>query len=186
MPVDVSNLRIRTYPDPVLRARTEPIERIDEEVRSVAERMIGLMREAEGIGLAAPQVGLPWRLFVAEAPPGEQRDPHAEPPTAIVGPEVYVNPRIVEPSGSLEPLEEGCLSIPGVVGDVIRPPVVTIEYTTLAGEEARQRGAGLLARCWQHELDHLDGVLILDRMTQASRMKVRSAVRRLEKEAAGR
>jgi peptide deformylase len=183
MPVDVSTLRILTYPDPCLRARAAPIREIDDHVRSVAERMIALMYEAEGIGLAAPQVGVSWRLFVADVPPGDDRRPDADPPTALEGPQVYINPAIIEPAPSLEMMEEGCLSLPGIHGDVNRPPEVSIEYTSLEGDRRVQRGAGLLARCWQHELDHLDGVLILDRMTQPSRLKARAAVRRMEKDA---
>src|SRR5205085_1951836 len=131
-----------------------------------------LMREAEGIGLAAPQVGIPWRLFVAHVPPGESRTPESDPPTATTDPVVYVNPVLSAPAGPLDPFEEGCLSLPEVTGEVLRPAQITINATDLEGRPFTRSGAGLLARCWQHETDHLDGILIIDRMTQLSRLKM--------------
>lgn len=183
MAVDPAGLRIVQYPDPVLRTRARPVERIDDEVRAVAERMIALMHEAEGVGLAAPQVGLPWRLFVAHVPANEERSPDADPPTALPEPTVYVNPVLSNLSGPVQPGEEGCLSIPDITGEVLRPAIATVSATDLAGHPFRQTGGGLLARCWQHETDHLDGVLILDRMTQMARLKNRATVRELERRA---
>lgn len=160
------------------------VPEVTDAVRQLALRMIELMRQADGIGLAATQVGVPWRLFVAFVPPGEGRSPRHTPPTAMVEPEVYINPVLSDFQGSPEPAEEGCLSLPGVTGVVYRAPVVAITATDLQGQRFSRRGAGLLARCWQHEYDHLDGVLILDRMTHASRLRVRPAVRRLERSGA--
>jgi peptide deformylase len=145
--------------------------------------MIELMRDANGIGLAAPQVGLSWRLFVIDIPPGEDRDPDASPPTATHGPIVYINPQLSEPARSVEIHEEGCLSLPDIHGDVIRPTDITVTATDLAGQPFTHRATGLLARCVQHEFDHIDGVLILDRMIQTSRARVRAAVRDLERRA---
>jgi peptide deformylase len=181
MAVDPATLRVRNYPDPVLRTRALPVALTDE-VRAVARRMIELMREHEGIGLAAPQVGLPWRLFVTHVPEGDSRSVDADPPTAQREAVVYVNPVISDPRGDLESMEEGCLSLPDIRGEVLRPERVTIEATGLDGSAIRQEGAGLLARCWQHEMDHLDGVLILDKMLSIYRLKNRSAVRDLERE----
>lgn len=183
MAVDPARLRIVQYPDPMLRARARRVERIDEEVCAVAARMIELMHEAEGVGLAAPQVGLSWRLFVAHVPPNEQRSPDADPPTALAEPMVYVNPVLSNLTGPVQPCEEGCLSIPDIAGEVLRPAIATVAATDLAGRAFTQTGAGLLARCWQHEADHLDGVLILDRMTQMARLKNRATVRELERRA---
>jgi peptide deformylase len=183
MPVDPSTLRILTYPDPALRRKAREVTEPLAEVRRVAERMIELMKEAEGIGLAAPQVGLPWRLFVAHVPPGENRSPESDPATAMTEAAVYINPTFSAPVGGLEPAEEGCLSLPEITGEVLRPPQITISATDLQGRPFMRTGAGLLARCWQHEVDHLDGVLIIDRMTQLSRLKSRAAVRKLEKNA---
>lgn len=181
MAVDASRLTIVHYPDPALRRVAKPIPQVNAEVRQVAERMIDLMHQAEGIGLAAPQVGLPWRLFVADVPPDEERSASASPPTATDGPVVYINPVLSNPGEGIEPYEEGCLSLPDIRGEVFRPPAVTITALDLDGRVFTHSAAGLLARCWQHEMDHLDGVLIIDRMSQSSRMKVRALVRDLER-----
>lgn len=186
MPVDPADLRILTYPDPALRQKAEPINQITEPVREVARRMIELMREHEGIGLAATQVGLPWRLFVAELPPdpeNPQRSVQADPPAALAEPRVYINPTLSDFAGELESYEEGCLSLPEINGEVRRPTEVTISAADLSGETFSHRAGGLLARCVQHEYDHLDGVLIIDRMTQIARMKNRTPLRQLERAA---
>lgn len=187
MPVDPSSLAIVHYPDPVLRRKAEPVPEVTDEVRAVALRMIELMHEARGIGLAAPQVGLPWRLFVCHVPaedPGEVTDPAApEPLTATAEPTVYINPVLSDPRAPTESATEGCLSLPDIAGDVLRSHAITIEALDLDGKPLRHTAAGLLARCWQHENDHLDGVLILDRMSHLSRLRSRSAVRSLERAA---
>jgi peptide deformylase len=182
MAVDPKSLELRIYPDAALRKRAAPIAEVTDEVRAVATEMIRIMREEEGVGLAAPQVGLSWRMFVADVPPDDKRSAQADPPTATKGPVVYVNPVIVEPEGAIEPFEEGCLSLPDIRGEVLRPPVVSIAALGLDGKRFTARAGGLLARCWQHEVDHLDGVLIIDKMTQLSRIKNRKAIRDLERE----
>lgn len=184
--MNVRDLSILTYPHPSLRVRAERVGAPPADIRAVADRMIDLMRDAEGIGLAATQVGLPWRLFVLHVPPAEDRSADSDPPTATRTPIVFVNPTIVSMEEAPVPFEEGCLSLPDVRGDVMRPPIVTIRATDPEGREFTLRCAGLLARCVQHEFDHLDGVLIIDRMTQISRLKVRSAVRELERNSAER
>ncbi len=186
MPADPSNptsLTIVCYPARELRQKARPVGEITPQVRGVALRMIELMKQAEGVGLAAPQVGLSWRLFVADVPESDERSASATPPTATRGAVVYIDPVLSAPSGPLEPYEEGCLSLPDIRGDVYRPAVITIEASDLEGRRFTQTAGGLLARCWQHEVDHLDGVLILDRMTQMSRLKNRSLVRELERDA---
>lgn len=146
------------------------------------------MRAEHGIGLAAQQVGLAWRLFVADVPPDpDEPDENADPASGLVtathGPLVAINPEIVEPGRVPTPLEEGCLSLPDIRGDVIRPSEITLRAHGFDGQPYELRTAGLLAKCVQHEFDHVEGTLILDRMTQMSRLKVRSAVRSLEKQA---
>jgi len=187
MPVDPRALSVVTYPAPILRKRSRPIEDITDEVRAVARRMIELMFESEGIGLAANQVGLPWRLFVAHVPPSDDPDnfrtPDADPASATREPVVYINPVLSSPERDLEPYEEGCLSLPEIHGEVRRPSAITITARDLDGNAFTRRAEGLLARCWQHESDHLDGVLILDRMTPGSRLRNRAAIRDLEKDA---
>lgn len=186
--LDLDALRIVNYPAPVLRRRADPVESVTEEHRAIALRMIELMREADGIGLAAPQIGLSIRLFVLDVPPTDdgERSPEHDPPTATAGPRVFFNPTLHAPEGPPEPFEEGCLSLPDIRGDVLRPPVITVKALDQHGKPFTLRCGGLLARCVQHELDHLDGVLIIDRMTQMSRLKSRSAIRDLEKAAGTR
>ncbi len=184
MPVDPSNpdpdsLRVVLYPDPVLRGHARPVE-FSDTVRKVAEAMIALMHEHEGIGLAAPQVGLPWRVFVCHVPPGEDRDSSGEEPSANEKPEVFINPVLSLPSKDLVSMEEGCLSLPDIRGKVLRPDAISMTAIGADGVRFTRRASGLLARCWQHEMDHLDGVLIIDRMSQIYRLKNRSAVRDLE------
>lgn len=180
MPIDAQRLRIVQYPAPVLRQKAKPVPEITDEVRSVARRMIELMHDAEGIGLAAPQVGLAWRMFVVHVPVADDRSPEHDPPTATATPIVCINPKLSQPSRDLVPFEEGCLSLPEIRGEVRRPSQITLTATALDGTTYTLRAADLLARCIQHEFDHIDGVLILDRMTQPSKMKNRLAVRDLE------
>lgn len=190
MSVDPASLHIVTYPATVLRRKAKPVEGVDDHVRAVALRMIELMREAKGIGLAAPQVGLEWRMFVVDIEPSDDPDDEAslaaEPISATRGPVAYINPVFSDPKRDLVTFEEGCLSLPEIRGEVRRPSEITITYTDLEGQRLSVRGGGLLARCWQHEMDHLDGVLILDRMSQTSRNKNKQAIRSLEERGASR
>ena len=181
MSIDAPSLYIVTYPEPVLRAKAKPVEKVNDEIRRVARRMVELMRQHEGIGLAAPQVGLSWRIFIADVPPSDERSSAHDPPTATDGPQFYINPKLSKPEGAPVPYEEGCLSLPDIRGDVLRPPVITITALDLHGKPFTHTAGGLLARCWQHEMDHLDGVLIIDKMTQMSRLKNRAAIKELER-----
>jgi peptide deformylase len=144
--------QVRQYPDPVLRMKAKEVETFDEALRVLVDRMSTLMQEARGVGLAAPQIGVLQRLLVYQAD-------EEEPVRALV------NPRIVESSETLETSDEGCLSLGAatVVVPVERPDAVAIEAVSPDGEEFRIDADGLTARVLQHELDHLDGVLILDR-----------------------
>jgi peptide deformylase len=172
MSVDPARLRIVNYPDPVLRAKAAPVDPADPEVRAVAVRMIELMHEADGVGLAGPQVGLPWRLFVTNARDADPED------------RVYLNPRLTLGRSELEAEEEGCLSLPGITVGVRRPVEASIEAVDLDGRPVTRSAEGMLARIWQHENDHLDGVLIIDRMTPMDRLSTRKALKELELAAA--
>lgn len=176
-----------SYPDAVLRAKAEPIADVTAEVREIAARMIELMNDADGIGLAAPQVGLSWRMFVCHVPPDEEAERRVQdaPATCSDEPQVFINPVLTEYTRDLEPMEEGCLSLPTIAGEVRRPTGVTIEALDLDGNPFSLAGTGLLARCWQHEHDHLEGVLIFDRFTPLSKMKNKHAIRELEAGAIG-
>ena len=172
-PVNPDTLKIVLYPDPVLRRPCEPVQGATDEVRAVARRMLDLMHEARGVGLAAPQVGLSWRLFVAN-PTGEPEDDR-----------VFINPILSNPSPQTHTHEEGCLSIPHVTGDITRPLGITVDATDEHGGPVQLTSDELAARVWQHETDHLDGVLILDRMPAIDKVANRQAVLELE-QAAGR
>ncbi len=187
--MDPSQLDIVVYPDAILRRKAAPIPTVNDTVRSVALQMLDVMRREEGIGLAAPQVGLSWRMFVVDVP----TDPKAKPPkgdfaalpVATDGPVVYINPVLTKPCGPIEKFEEGCLSLPGIRGDVYRPPTITMEATGLDGQRFTMTATGLLARCWQHEMDHLDGVLIIDKMPEGHLAKNKRLIRELEDNAEG-
>lgn len=181
MPVDADKLRIVNYPAESLRSKATPVPEITDEVRAVAERMIDLMYEAEGIGLAAPQVGLGWRMFVVDVPESEdgERSSSSEPVSATDGPVVYINPTLSGFSRDLVAYEEGCLSLPRITGDVRRPTTCTISAIDLEGQPFTQTGEGLLARCWQHEYDHLEGILIIDKFDLATRRSVKPALETL-------
>lgn len=166
MSVDPSKLGIVHFPAEVLRRKAKPVVAVDDLVVAVARRMIELMHEAEGVGLAAPQVGLPWRMFVANS-----REPGDED-------RVYINPRLTF-DGEMVAHDEGCLSLPGIRADIRRPSHVTIVALDAQGREFTLTSGSFPARIWQHENDHLDGVLILDRMTTIDRIATRRAVKDL-------
>ena len=166
-----ASLQLRYYPDPVLETPAEPIEHVDDEVRAVAERMIELMHQHQGVGLAGPQVGLGWRLFVFDLT-GEADKA-----------QVMINPVLSEPTRATEASEEGCLSLPDIHGKITRPVGITIDALDHLGQPVRFTEEGLIARIWQHEYDHLDGVLITDRMPPLDRTANKRALRELEKAA---
>jgi peptide deformylase len=155
---------IRKYGDPVLRSRALPVERFDAALADEVRRMGQIMHDALGIGLAATQVGVMHRVFVYRV------DPDA--PVAAL-----VNPEIEWASDEREPLEEGCLSLPGVLVEVERPIHVRVRALDERGEEQLIEASGLEARVLQHEMDHLDGVLILDRTSRDQRKQAMRALR---------
>ena len=147
---------IRLLGDPILREECEPVEEIDDEVRRLARDLEETMYEADGVGLAAPQVGVALRMFAYDV-----RDPDL--PAGVL-----INPRI-EATGGSEKDEEGCLSIPGLTAAVERPARAVVTGLDPDGEEVRLEAEGLLARCLLHENDHLDGVLFLDHLSPLKR-----------------
>ncbi len=147
-------LEVKTFGDPVLKTRAARVKEFDDALLRLTEEMLVTMREREGVGLAANQVGRLRRVLVA----GIEEDEY-----------VLINPVIEARSDETEVLAEGCLSIPGILVDVERPVAVTVSGQDAAGEEVRFEAEGLLARVFQHEIDHLDGVLILDRTDRESR-----------------
>jgi peptide deformylase len=154
--------QVRQYGDAVLRMRANEVDAFDEELARLGERMLGLMHDADGIGLAANQVGILRRVFVFNDE-GEDR--------------VIVNPSITRSGGELETSEEGCLSLGPVRVPVERPVEVTLEGKDPAGEPVKLELEGLSARVAQHELDHLDGTLIIDRTDAESRREALARLR---------
>lgn len=153
----MAGLEIRLMGDPVLRQEAETIEAVTDEVRALARDMFDTMYEADGVGLAANQVGITRRLIVV--------DPREE----GVVPRALVNPTVVSTGEETERGEEGCLSIPGLRDVVERPSTVVVEALDLDGNTLRVEADGLLARVLLHEIDHLDGVLFPDRLTPLKR-----------------
>ena len=160
-------LTIIRYPDPRLRRACAPVETFNDDLKSLAGRMLELMKQADGIGLAAPQVGVLRRLFVCDVP------------GTTGGPIAFANPVLTDLQGE-DAAEEGCLSIPEVTVTVKRATRCRIEALDLDGQPITLEGVDLAARCWQHECDHLDGRLIVDRMSEADRIANRRALKRLE------
>lgn len=156
--------QIRQYPDPVLRLQAREVTSFDRDLARLVERMAALMTDANGVGLAATQVGILRRVFVFR-PDGEEE------PVAVV------NPRVVERSDETETDEEGCLSLQGVLVPVERSVRITVEGSDETGADVRHELEQLPARVAQHELDHLDGVLILDRTTPESRREALAVLR---------
>lgn len=159
---------IRRFGDPVLKSRATPVDRFDDALRAQVARMAGLMEDALGVGLAAPQLGISQRLLV-------YRLGNEAPLVALVNPEVEWS------SDDQEVLEEGCLSIPGIHVDVERPLFVRVRARDELGEVRLVEASGLEARVIQHEMDHLDGVLMLDRAPKDQRKEAMRALREAER-----
>ncbi len=147
--------KIVTTPHPVLRGKAKKVANFDTELHELIDDMVEIMREAPGVGLAAPQVNVPLRVFVAEF--GDENDENA--PLQLYA---IVNPKITKTSNETELGVEGCLSIPGIVGEVIRPYAATVEGFDRGGNPITIDAEGWLARIFQHETDHLHGVLFTD------------------------
>ncbi|MFQ5430748.1 MAG: peptide deformylase [Phycisphaerae bacterium] len=167
--IDPTSLKIITYPDPRLHRVCKPVDLFDEPLAVLAARMLELMHEANGVGLAAPQVGVLIRLFVCNVT-GEPGDDA-----------VYVNPELSDLEGEAEG-EEGCLSIPEVTVNVRRAVHCRIRARATDGAAIDVAGSELVARIWQHECDHLVGRLITDRMSEADKIANRRALKLLEAE----
>jgi peptide deformylase len=157
---------IRIVGDPVLTERSAEVSEIDGRLARLCEDMFATMYAAPGVGLAAPQVGVQKRFFVYDLGEGD-------------GPQVLINPVITETDGELE-FFEGCLSIPGLHFDIVRPKAIHVTGRNLDGDEVSLTADDYLARVIQHELDHLDGVLMLDRLDEDQRRSARRAVRELQ------
>lgn len=185
-------LKLLVCGHPTLRRRAEPVSVVTPEVRELAERMTVTMLENEvvGVGLAAPQVGRSLRLIVLATHEPDQPVPAtASAGELLLGPRMplaVINPEVVWFSPETAVRDEGCLSVPEVSGPVERPARVVLRATTLDGELLQVECGGLLARCIQHEIDHLDGILFVDRLRDEDRAAVAPQIHALERQVARR
>ncbi|MHB2148861.1 peptide deformylase [Calditrichota bacterium LG25] len=150
--------KIRYIGDPVLRKVAEPITEFDDKLKNFAEDLIDVMHVEDGIGLAAPQIGISRQIIAVDASELEENE----------FPRVFVNPQILEASGEWV-VEEGCLSIPGVREEVTRPETILLKFQDVEGESFTQEFSGWLSRILQHEIDHLNGILFVDRISPIRR-----------------
>ena len=167
----MTKLQLVTYPHPILRHKSKPIVRVDAELRDMIAQMFEIMYEFRGVGLAANQVNLPLRLFVAN-PTGERAEADQE--------MVFINPVLNKPKGN-EESEEGCLSLPGINAPVKRSKSLHVNAFDLRGNEIQGEVSGFLARIVQHETDHLDGVLFFDRLSEEMSRPLEDELVKLER-----
>jgi peptide deformylase len=168
-------MQITYYPDPVLRRRSRCVAAFTPELAARVEEMFAIMDEEGGIGLAAPQVGWGVRLFVTRVPAGQIEGQHR----------VYVSPEIVSVEGQ-EEAEEGCLSFPDIRARVARHTRVLLRARDLEGREFEEEGSGLTARCWEHEFDHLDGILFIMRFKAGDLLQAKQKLAELEEKYAAK
>ena len=159
---------ILTAPDPRLQAVSTDVEKVDAEIRKLVEDMAGSMYAADGIGLAAVQIGVAKRVIVIDLDQKEGKK----------NPRAFINPKIIWASEEMAVFEEGCLSVPEIWDDVERPARIKAEYLDLDGKKVELEADGMLATCLQHEMDHLNGVLFIDHL---SRLKRGMAIKKLTK-----
>ncbi|MFC3214419.1 peptide deformylase [Novosphingobium panipatense] len=179
---------ILEVPDPRLKQVSVPVEKFDDELKTLVGDMFETMYDAPGIGLAAIQVGVPLRVLVIDLQP-EDEDAEPEVCTAHGGhhhthrptrkePRIFINPEILDPSEDHTVYQEGCLSVPEIYADVERPTQIRARWQDLDGKTHEEEMEGLLAICLQHEMDHLEGILFIDHL---SRLKRQMALKKLEK-----
>jgi peptide deformylase len=164
---DVEKCRMTHYPAEVLAGRARAVEKIDDNIRRLVEKMKDTMIANKGVGLAAPQVGVPLRVFIISLDASRQ---------AV---RVYINPTVTPTTDELEPTEEGCLSVPGVYAKIRRFKTCAVTATDLDGHEFTEAGDGLYARVLQHEYDHIEGLTIVNRMGQAAMIAHRRQLKKL-------
>jgi peptide deformylase len=180
-------LSIIEAPDPRLKTISKPVDTFDDQLKILVDDMFETMYDANGIGLAAIQVGIPLRLLVIDLQPeDEDAEPvpcdhdghhHHHQPTRKE-PRVFVNPEILDPSEDLKTYQEGCLSVPDIYADVDRPAMCRVRRQDLDGNQHEEQMDGMMAVCIQHEMDHLNGILFIDHL---SRLKRSMALKKLEK-----
>jgi len=167
--IDIERCRITYYPAEVLASRAKPIEKIDDSIRRLVQKMTDIMLENKGIGLAAPQAGVSLRLFIISLDGTRKKL------------KVYVNPTVT-PSGEYGSIDEGCLSVPGIFTKIRRYNKCEVTATDLDGNEFSEQAEGLYARALQHEYDHIEGLTIVNHMRQAAKIVHRRQLKALQKQ----
>jgi peptide deformylase len=173
-------LEILTYPDARLAQKSKPVATVDDEIKKLIDDMFETMYASDGVGLAAPQVGVHKRIIVVDCGPRPENEDENT-PLAPREPHALVNPEVVTKEGEIT-WEEGCLSVPGYVDEVLRAEKVTVRGMNRAGEQITIEATGLLAVCLQHEIDHLDGVLFVDRLSRLKQAMVKKKLRKRAEE----
>jgi len=168
--INVEKCRITHYPAEVLAGRAQAIEKVDDNIRRLAEKMTDIMLENKGLGLAGPQAGVPLRIFIISLDATRENV------------RVYINPTVTPTSDELQPTDEGCLSVPGVYTKIRRYKKCKVTATDLDGSKFTEEAEGLYARALQHEYDHLEGLTIVNRMGQAARIAHRKQLKKLREE----
>ena len=168
----MSKRKIIIEPDPILREKSSPLEKVDNELRKLMDDMLETMYSAPGIGLAAVQVGILKRLIVIDISKEDEKK----------NPKFFVNPEIIYQSNKTSTYEEGCLSLPGFYAEVERPTECHINYLDYNGKRKKLEADGLLATCIQHEVDHLNGVLFIDHISKLKRDMIIKKLRKNKKE----
>lgn len=174
-------LEIKKYPDPILRKKCQEVEKIDEGIKNLGQQMVETMEVNQGIGLAAPQIGVLKKMIVIKVDEAVT----SSPPFAVArvleeGPKVFINPKITKRTKETEIMEEGCLSFPGLFLKIKRAKEVEIRALNFEGEEIQIKVRGLMARIFQHEIDHLDGILFIDRIPFWQRLKLKRKLKILK------
>ncbi len=167
---DAEKCRITHYPAKVLASRAQPVEKIDDNIRQLVEKMTDIMLKNKGIGLAAPQAGVPLRLFITSLDRTRENV------------KVYINPTVTLTTDEIDPMDEGCLSVPGVYTKIRRYKKCKVTATDLDGNEFTEEAEGLPARALQHEYDHIEGITIADRMGSAAKITHRQQLKKLKEE----
>ena len=159
-------LHIKKYPEPILRKKSEEVGEITEEIKNLVFNMAETLKESGGMGLAAPQIGESKRIIIINSTKEIIKEEKDE-----KGYEVFINPKITSKGGEIEVMEEGCLSFPGIYLNIKRQKTVEVSALDVNGNQVRLTAEGLLARIFQHEIDHLNGVLIIDRINFFQKLK---------------
>jgi peptide deformylase len=164
--------------NPILRKKAESVTKVDDHIKGLIQEMDDLMQKSKGVGLAAPQVGLGLRIFILR----DELKVEGEEDEYVSGPlEVFINPVLSEPSENLVSMNEGCLSIPGVRAEVLRPEKITVEALDIEGKPFKKTCEGLVARIIMHENDHINGVLFIDRLPKKVKDRLEPRLREVKK-----